>query len=227
VRQLYPVALDPVDPFGVYADLPRASGRPAVRVNMIASVDGAATVGGLSGGLGGPADHALFAVLRELADVVLVAAGTVRAEGYGPSTVPVAVVSRSLRLDFAAPFFTAATARPLVVTVAEAPPPARARAAEVADVLIAGERDVDLLRALELLGGRGFGAVLAEGGPSLNGQLATAGLVDELCLTVSPMLVGGDARRIASGQAPAVPRGLELCSVCEDDSFLFLRLRPA
>ncbi|MBA2471912.1 MAG: dihydrofolate reductase family protein, partial [Pseudonocardiales bacterium] len=81
MRQLLPVAADPVDPAVVYADLPVAQGRPSVRLNMIASLDGAATVDGLSGGLGGPADHRVFAALRELADVVLVAAGTVRAEG--------------------------------------------------------------------------------------------------------------------------------------------------
>ena len=141
MRQLFPVAADAVEPIDVYADLPRAEGRPSVRLNMIASVDGATTLAGVSGGLGGPADHALFAVLRSLADGVLVAAGTVRAEGYGPSSTPIAVVSRSLRLDWDAPFFTAPLARPILVTVAHAPPDQLARAAEVADVVIAGDRE--------------------------------------------------------------------------------------
>jgi 5-amino-6-(5-phosphoribosylamino)uracil reductase len=70
-------------------------------------------------------------------------------------------------------------------------------------------------------------SVLAEGGPSLNGQLVAAGLLDELCLTLSPMLVGGDAKRILSGTSPDVPRPMGLCSLCEQDGFLFLRLRPA
>src|SRR5919198_5542311 len=148
MRQLLPTPVDPVDPMAVYGDLPVAPGRPVVRMNMIASVDGATTLAGVSGGLGGRADHALFAVLRSLADVVLVAAGTVRAEGYGPSTVPVAVVSRSLRLDWERPFFAAQLARPVVVTVAAAPADARARAAEAADVVVAGEHDVDLAAAL-------------------------------------------------------------------------------
>lgn len=91
---MLPVAADAVDPAIVYADLP-APARPGVRLNMIASLDGAATVDGLSGGLGGPADHRVFTALRELADVVLVAAGTVRAERYGPSKVPLAIVTRS------------------------------------------------------------------------------------------------------------------------------------
>ncbi len=168
MRQLLPTPVDPVDPMAVYGHLPTSEGRPAVRLNMIASVDGATTLAGVSGGLGGPADHALFSVLRSLADVVLVAAGTVRAERYGPSSKPIAVVSRSLRLDWDAPFFTAPLARPILVTVAQAPPDQLARAAEVADVVIAGNRDVDLATALGALGERGWRAVLAEGGPTLD-----------------------------------------------------------
>jgi riboflavin biosynthesis pyrimidine reductase len=193
VRQLFPSPVDPVDPADVYGDPPRAGpgGRPGVRLSMIASVDGATTVAGVSGGLGGAADHDLFALLRSLADVVLVAAGTARAEGYGPSRVPVAVVTRSCRLDWASPLFTAPVARPIVVTVAGAPPDALARAAELAEVVVAGERDVDLALALDTLGGRGHRAVLAEGGPTLNAQLAGAGLLDELCLSLSPAWSAG------------------------------------
>jgi hypothetical protein len=115
-------------------------------------------------------DHGLFTVLRSLADVVLVAAGTVRAERYGPSATPIAVVSRSLRLDWDARFFTAPVARPILVTVAQAPPDQLARAAEVVDVVIAGDRDVDLATALAALGERGWRAVLAEGGPPSTGS---------------------------------------------------------
>jgi riboflavin biosynthesis pyrimidine reductase len=226
MRQLLPTPVDPVDPMAVYGDLPVAPGRPGVRLNMIASVDGATTVAGVSGGLGGPADQALFGVLRSLADGVLVAAGTVRAEGYGPSSTPVAVVSRSLGLDWDSPFFAAPLARPIVVTVAQAPADRLARAAEVADVVVAGDRDVDLAAAVAALGERGWGAVLAEGGPSLNGQLATAGLLDELCLTLSPTLAGGGAKRILDGPPLPGAAGLRLCSVCEQDGFLFLRYRP-
>jgi riboflavin biosynthesis pyrimidine reductase len=225
VRQLLPTPVDPVDPAAVYGDLPPAGSRPAVRLNMIASVDGATTVDGVSGGLGGRADHVLFALLRSLADAVLVAAGTVRAEGYGPSTVPLAIVSRSCRLDWERPLFRAAFARPIVITVAGAPAGARERAAEVADVVVSGEQDVDLARALGALAERGFRNLLVEGGPSLNAQLAAAGLLDELCLTLSPRLVGGDARRILAGPALPTPRRLRLASVCEEDGFLFLRFR--
>ena len=106
--------------------------------------------------------------------MVLVAAGTVWAEHYGPAELPIAVISRSCQLDLDTPFFTAATAQPLVITVSAAPVQGRKKAAEVADVIIAEEHDVDLRAALGALATRGFAQVLAEGGPSLNGQLAAA-----------------------------------------------------
>jgi riboflavin biosynthesis pyrimidine reductase len=242
VRQLFPVAADPVDPHDVYADLPRASDRPAVRLNMIASIDGASSVDGLSGALGGPADHDVFLAMRSFADVVLVAAGTMRAEGYGPAELPpetqdarsgrgqtpvpaIAVVSRSCNLDWQAPFFTAAAVRPIVVTVSDAPVDHRSRATEVSDVVIAGEHDVDLRVALDAIAKRGARSVLAEGGPSLNAQLAGAGLLDELCLTLSPSVVGGSAKRIVTGPALDPRSALHLHSVCEDAGYLFLRYR--
>jgi riboflavin biosynthesis pyrimidine reductase len=240
VRQLFPVTVEAVDPSDVYGTAPRASGRPGVRLNMIASVDGATSVDGLSGALGGPSDRRVFFALRSVADVVLVAAGTMRAEGYGPAELPaevrdarqragqtpvpaIAVVSRSCDLDWQTPFFTAATVRPIIVTVADAPAGDRSRAAEVADVVIAGGHDVDLRRALGAIGERGAGSVLAEGGPSLNAQLAGSGLLDELCLTLSPSVVGGAAKRIVTGPALDPASSLELRSVCEEDGYLFLR----
>jgi riboflavin biosynthesis pyrimidine reductase len=231
MRQLWPFPYDPVDPSALYADLPCATARPAVRLNMIASIDGATAVAGVSGGLGGNADQELFAVLRSKAHIVLVAAGTVRAEHYGPLGLPVAVVSRSCRLDWDSPFFTAATAQPILITVASAAAADREKAAELAEVIIAGERDVDLAVALGRLAERGFAQVLAEGGPTLNGQLAAAGLLDEVCLTLSPLLAGGDAKRILAGPG-LFSLGMRsalrwrLCSLCEQDGFLFLRYRP-
>lgn len=242
MRQLFPTVVDPVGPADVYADTPEAAGRPGVRLNMIASLDGATSVDGVSGGLGGSPDHRVFAALRSAADMVLVAAGTMRAERYGPAQLPpdvqdgrrragrtpvpaIAVVSRSCNLDWESPFFTAATVRPVVVTVADAAPQRSARAAEVADVVIAGERDVDLRVALVALGERGARSVLAEGGPGLNAQLAGAGLLDELCLTLSPSVVGGDAKRVVSGPSLDPTRRLELASICEAGGFVFLRYR--
>lgn len=243
MRQLLPVLADVADLAEVYADLPDADGRPGVRLNMIASADGAATVAGRSGGLGGPADKALFMTLRGLTDAVLVGAGTARDEGYGPAVLPaevqaarqsrgqapvppIAVLSRRCNLDWSSRFFGGALARPLVVTAASAPPDARSAAAEVADVVIAGDEEVDLARALAALGERGFRSVLAEGGPSINGQLALAGLLDELCLTVAPLLAGGgDARRILTGPALPASAHMTLRSLLESDGYLFLRYR--
>jgi riboflavin biosynthesis pyrimidine reductase len=227
VRQLFPDIVDPVEPAEVYADLPVASGRPAVRLNMIASVDGATALDGVSGGLGSLADRKVFAVLRSLADVVLVAAGTVRAEHYGPSRVPIAVVTRTAQLDWQSPFFTEAEARPIVMTVEDAPGENLEHAAEVADVILAGTGGVDFKVALDELAGRGARNVLAEGGPTLNAQLALAAVLDEVCLTFSPKLAAGDAHRILAGPALPTPTELSLRSVCEDEDYLFLRYRTA
>jgi riboflavin biosynthesis pyrimidine reductase len=240
---LFPEAVDDVDPATVYADLPNAAGRPAVRLNMIVSVDGGTSWNGVSGALGGPADKALFGVLRSFADVILVASGTMRAEHYGPAVIAprfhdarrergqsaaprIAVVSRTCEFDWSAPFFTAASARPIVLTVSSASDAERTRAAEVADVMIVGEDYVDLDRAVRELGSVGADNVLAEGGPTLNGELAKAGLLDELCVTLSPLLASGDAKRIIAGSTLDALEPLGLCSICEEDNYLFLRYRP-
>jgi riboflavin biosynthesis pyrimidine reductase len=243
MRMLFPRAVEEVDPLTVYGDVPRNDGRPSVRLNMIVSVDGGTSWNGVSGALGGPADKALFGALRSLADVVLVASATMRGEHYGPAVlapkiqdarrergqtlVPrIAVVSRTCQFDWDTPFFTAATERPIVLTVSSAPKAARTRAAEVADVIVAGEHDVEFPFAVGELGSRGAESVLAEGGPTLNGELARAGLLDELCVTLSPLLASGDAKRIIAGSTLDALEPLALCSICEEDDYLFLRYRP-
>ena len=243
MRMLFPEPLAAVDPATVYDDVPRNDSRPAVRLNMIVSVDGGTSWNGVSGALGDSADKALFGVLRSLADVVLVASATMRGEQYGPAvlgskvqdarrkrgqtSVPkIAVVTRTCQFDWNTPFFTAAVERPIVVTVSSAAEADRTRAAEVAEVIIAGEDDVDLPQAIAELGSRGATNVLAEGGPTLNGELARAGLLDELCVTLSPSLASGDAKRIISGSTLDTLESLKLCSVCEEDDYLFLRYRP-
>jgi riboflavin biosynthesis pyrimidine reductase len=244
MRMLLPVPADPVDPAEVYADQPTADGRPSLRLNMIVSVDGGTSWNGVSGALGGPADKALFSILRSLTDLVLVASGTMRAEQYGPVVMPqsvqdarrgrrqqpvpaIAVVSRSCQFDWDSPFFTRATQRPYVVTVSSADAGRRAQAAEVADVIIAGDDDVDLARAVTELGERGHHSILAEGGPTLNGELAKARLLDELCVTLAPLLASGDAKRLIVGSALAELERLRLYGICEADDYLFLRYRPA
>jgi riboflavin biosynthesis pyrimidine reductase len=244
MRMLFPESVDEIDPAVVYADLPFQGHRPSVRLNMIVSVDGGTSWGGVSGALGGAADKALFPVLRSFADVILVAAGTMRAEHYGPARLPaglqharrdrgqtpvpsIAVVSRSCRLDWTTPFFTEATERPSVITVSAAAPSDRARAGEVAHVLVVGENDVDLAGAVGEIGDRGTRSILAEGGPTLNGALALAGLLDEVCVTLSPLLASGDAKRIIAGSTLDQLEQLQLQSICEQDDYLFLRYRPS
>lgn len=244
MRALLPRPVDDVDLLEAYAGTvrPPAAGRPYVRLNMISSLDGAIAVGGRSRALGGPADGRVFQVLRSLADVVLVGAGTVRAERYGPVRLdgrlraaradrgqspvpPIAIVTRSGQLDWESPFFTEAEARPIVLTVAGVAP----RAADVADVVVAGDDRVDLPRAVAALAERGAGEILAEGGPALNAQLVAAGLLDELCLTLSPRLVAGNSPRVLAGPDLGAPWPTEVVHLLEEDGFLFLRaaLAPA
>jgi riboflavin-specific deaminase-like protein len=242
MRSLLPPRPGDVDLLDAYA-LPTTPppGRPFVRMNMISSLDGAIAVGGRSGALGGPADHRVFHTLRALTDVVLVGAGTMRTEGYGPARLtdaqqaqrrargqppvpPIAVVTRSGHLDWSAPFFTQAQARPLVLTTADAHDHALAQAPRVADVIVCGDTQVDLGVALQQLAARGAHSVLAEGGPALNAQLVAAGLLDELCLTLSPQLVAGTGPRILAGAELTQTLAVEIMHILEQDGFLFLRL---
>jgi len=219
VRQLFPIERNDVDPLACYGTPDRARS-PWVTVNMITTIDGATALDGRSGRLGGPADKRVFAAVRATADVILVGAGTARAENYGPPAVParLAIVSARLDLDPAARVFSGEQ-RPVVVTIAGADATRRAAIEAVADVIEAGEDRVDLRRALAHL----HGVVVCEGGPSLNGQLVAAGLVDEMCLTLAPLLASGDSKRVAHGPAPDAPGRLELAHVLEEDGYLFLR----
>jgi riboflavin biosynthesis pyrimidine reductase len=242
MRLLYPHFEDVVDPVVVYSDLPSAVDRPSVRLNMIVSVDGGTSWNGVSGGLGGPADKALFAIMRTLPDLVLVASGTMRAEHYGPAILPeavqdarrargqqpvppIAVVSQRCDFDWDDAFFTGATARPYIITVSSADDNNVAPAREVAEVIVAGDDLVDLNVAVDELGARGVRHILAEGGPTLNGELAAAGLLDEVCLSLAPLLASGDAKRIIAGSTLTQLARLRLRSILEEDDYLFLRYR--
>ncbi|MFJ8691523.1 pyrimidine reductase family protein [Streptomyces roseolilacinus] len=215
-----------------------------LRANMVSSLDGAAQHDGRSEPISSAADMRIFGTLRALADVVVVGAETVRLEGYRPARAreafaarraaagqgpapAIAVVSASLDLDFSLPLFTSPLVPTLVLTGAAAPPD-RVREAERAgaEVVVAGDGPgVEPGRAVEALAGRGLTRQLTEGGPRLLGQFVAAGVLDELCLTVSPTLTAGDAQRIAGGPAVAVPSRFALASVLEEDGFLFTRYR--
>lgn len=214
---------------------------PCVSFNFVSSLDGAATLYGRSGALGNAADRRIMVLLRSAADVLLLGAGTVRAEGYsgeligadgvqwrqgqGRSVRPsLAVVSGSLRIDPCLPFFTEAPERPLVVTTAEANSVRRRALEKVADVVTCGQRRLDVDLLIQELKQRGHSRIHSEGGPHLFGTFQQAGRVDELCLSVSPMLAGGHGPRIAvSSREHLHPGRMRLHHVLRCGDMLFLR----
>lgn len=218
-----------------------ASPRGLLRANMVASADGAVSVNGRSGALSGPADRMLFTVLRSLADLILVGAGTVRAERYRPVKAdeiwsglrppgapvpPIAIVTGRLDLDLDSQLVTspAAGAQTIVITTAAAPADKRAAVARHARIIEAGEDRLDFAAAIGALHDLGHASILTEGGPTLLGHLAAASLIDELCITTSPVLAAGAASRIISGAALAdATAKLSLRHVLTDDGFLFSR----
>ena len=241
MRQLVPQQHDDVDPFAVYAAdaRPRIGDRPWVLANMISSLDGATHVDGLSGGLASQADRLTFRAIRAVADVILVAAGTARSEQYHPiSTTPeiaaaraargqndrprLAILTRHLDLDLDGELFLAP--EPPIVLTTERAPTARVRHAENRTTVLQfpGDR-VDVAAAVAALGTAvGANVVLSEGGPTLIGQLAAADVLDELCLSLSPLIVGGDAARVTD-IAVTTNRRHVLERVLEEDSMLLLR----
>jgi riboflavin biosynthesis pyrimidine reductase len=216
--------------------------RPRVRANMVASADGGVSLNGRSGGLSGPADHMVFGVLRSLADVILVGAGTARTEHYRPvrdtevwadlrsgrpPTPAIAVVTGSVDLAGCTRLLTDAPAhaRTIVVTTAAAPAERCAAVDGQANVIVAGQQRVDAARVVAALADLGHRNILVEGGPSLLGQIAAADLLDELCLTISPVLAGGEPGRIIGGDQAngAADHQLNLAHVLADESYLLCR----
>jgi riboflavin biosynthesis pyrimidine reductase len=227
-----------------YPEAGPAGREPWLRANMVSTLDGAAQHDGRSQPISCAADMRIFGTLRALADVVVVGAETVRQEGYRPACAraefaaaraaagqgpapAVAVVTASLDLDFSLPLFTSPLVPTLILTGAAAAPD-RVAAAEKAGatVVVAGEgMGIDPARAVHALAGLGHTRLLTEGGPRLLGQLIAAEVLDELCLTLSPMLTAGGAQRIAGGPQVTVPRRFELVSLLEEAGFLFGRYR--
>jgi riboflavin biosynthesis pyrimidine reductase len=238
-----PDTLDTVDALAEAYAYPQVSaGTPWLRANMVASLDGAARHEGLSHPLSSDADMRIFGVLRGLADVVVVGAQTVRQEGYRPARAreafrgsraaagqppapAIAVVTASLDLDFSAALFTEPVVPTLLLTGAAAPADRVRAAGEAgAQVVVAGDgAAVDPVRAVRELADRAMTRLLIEGGPRLLAQFAAAGALDELCLTVAPLITAGDAMRIMNGPGIAPPQRFAPVSVLEEDGFLFTR----
>lgn len=230
-----------VDPLDAY-DEPRSAhdGRPWVVVDMIASIDGATAVAGRSGGLGGAADKAVFRALRAVPDVVMVGAATARVESYGAvrlddevrgrrqargqTPVPrLALVSGRMDLDPGSPMFTDAAEAPIVLTTESMRAANAERFAGRAQLVAAGADRVDMATALARLHDLGARVVLVEGGPTLNGQLVAAGLVDEWCQSLAPLLVAGASARVAHGEVESAgePEVMALHRLLEQDGYLF------
>lgn len=206
--------------------------RPYLRVNFVASVDGAAAVRGVSGGLSSAPDRRLFGLLRRLAEVIVVGAQTARAENYRGARKPslatgapprIAVVTASAELDPASRLFTDTSVPPLILAAGAAAPENLHRLAEAGAEVVTLDGDrVTTATLLAALDAHGLRRVLCEGGPRLFGQLVAAGAVDELCLTVAPRLVGGGATRVLRDELD-VPRELRLAGVLAEGDVLLLR----
>ena len=214
-----------------------------VRGNMIASLDGGATEKGTTGGLAGPGDRALFSLMRHAADVILVGAATVRIENYSGAQLPVtarqerqrrgqaevppiAVITRSGNLDPSARLFTRTEVPPLILTTSRFFDDTCRRLGSVADVVDASgpEADsVDPATVLKILADRGLYRVLTEGGPLFLGTLIESGLLDELCLTVAPLLVGGGPKRIATGLGNVHTKMRRTHLLTDEDGYLYSR----
>lgn len=237
LRRLFPEpsrALSLDEAYGV------PSSAPFVRANFVVSLDGSVEVAGRSSGLSSPADRQVFRTLRGLCDVILVGAGTVRTERYRqvrlsptrqswrlarglPPAPRVAVVSGRLELDFESPLFHEADPPPLLFTSAAVPAERRRAAERTTEVVVAGDRSVDLAVAIQALVQRNLRHILCEGGPSLLASLLAVGLVDELCLSIAPLLAGPGGKRLLAGSPLAAPLGLQLTQVLTDNSTLFVR----
>lgn len=247
LQRVLPPPAGPVEILSLYGNDDRRApdGRPYVVVNMVTSLDGATAVDGVTAALGSPTDRAIFLCLRDLADAILVGAATVRVERYGPARTspraqadrmargqtpkpPIVVVSRSVNFDWDAPFFVDADPRPILLLPADTDPRQLRRARKSAEVITGGTGTVDLAGALGQLRDLGVRVLLCEGGPTLNTEMLRAQLVDELCLTIAPVLApGGHPRGIFAPSAHDSSPSLSLAHVLEEESFLYLRYRSS
>lgn len=212
------MVIDPALDLGLYV-FPDVD-RPWLRTNFVTTLDGAAhDTGGVTASLGGDTDSELFAHLRSIADVVLVGAGTARIERYGPKS-PTPIVIASRRLDIPDRLRTAGIT---VVTTTDAPADqVDALRADGVDVMTHGDVTVDWPAVLAAFAARGWFKINCEGGPSLHGELISNGLVDDLCLTIAPVLSAGDAPRIAHSRLP-VAEDMRLAHAVPVGDVLFTR----
>jgi riboflavin biosynthesis pyrimidine reductase len=222
-RRLLPDAAADLTAEDVAAAVPGAPrpDRPFVLANFIATADGRATIAGRTGPIANRADYELFHALRARVDAVMVGAGTVRVESYGPMGQTAVLVTRSARVPPDAGLLNAPGNRVIVLTPspdAELPP----SAAQVTYLRAPLEEGVRRLRTEHRIE-----SIDCEGGPQLFGDLLRAGLVDELHLVVASKLVAAhDPVTILSGPELQPPLDLELLTLHESGGYLFLRYKP-
>lgn len=219
---LAPEGADTDDLASLYA----APEREWFRANMVSTLDGgAAGSDGRSGSINNEVDREVFALLRDLADVIVVGAGTARAEGYRPATRPIVVVSRSGTVPEL--LRGAASGDVLLATCAAAPQLTQARALLGDEaVWVLGEESVDLGQLRARLTERGWRQILCEGGPGLLRDLMAAGVVDELCLTWVPELQAGSTTNLLTGEQIAVKLELQMLLECNSTLMGRWRVRP-
>jgi riboflavin-specific deaminase-like protein len=246
VRRLLPGG-EPTSTEDPYTDLrfgERAEnlGRPYVVANMVTTVDGHGALAGQTRELSSPADRRLFHALRDQVDAVMAGTATIAIERYGPlvreedrrrvraarglAPSPLAVTaSRSLELPVGVPLFEDAESKIVVLAGEGGEPPPTGAELIVERVPGPDELTLDLLDGLERLRAlHGVRTLLLEGGPTLLGAMLEAGLVDELFLTVAPLLIGGGPEpAIVEGPPLAEPVRLSLVSLIEDEGYLFAR----
>lgn len=236
LRHVQP-ASDPIDPLDLYlSDERKSPDRPWVMLNMISSLDGGTAVSGKSSELGDDDDFNVFKAIRAVPDVILVGAATVTAENYRPVTLDaqrrerrvemglaetptLAIVSGRLSVDPEARIFGDPEHKPLLITSTFADPAKLVLLGDSADMSVLP--DLNPVTILAHLGAARV--VLVEGGPTLNGQFAAAGLIDEVNLTTSPTLISGDSARITRGPAVDPPQAMRVDRVLLGERSLFVR----
>jgi riboflavin biosynthesis pyrimidine reductase len=194
---------------------------PWLRLNMVATVDGAATgPSGTSRSINNEPDQVVFRLLREQADVIVVGAGTLREEGYRPNPLPIVAVSRSGSVP--PTLRDCPPGQVLLATCERAERLAEARhVLGPQHVMVLGSHRVDLAVLRDALVDRGFRRILSEGGPHLLRDLLDQGVADEICTTTVPRVIGGLHPRISNGPPVDVP--LRLHTLVEQDGTLLAR----
>lgn len=240
-KQLMPEEIESVSIVDSYK-VPKAYiDKKFLRINMVSSIDGTISIDGRARALSSDADRNVFHILRSLADVILVGAGTMRSEEYKPVSLTeheierrkntgqepipkIAVVTRSGEFNFDTAFFKEAINKPLIFT-SDIGAKIIANKCDSAEVISCGKTVVDLRLAIDELVKRDYKNILCEGGPTLNSDLLRSRLVDELCLTVSPKITQGDGNRIFNGPKLDIPVEFEYQAIFIDEGELFFRLK--